>query len=215
MKQVITKDGSVTFFNEHYKETYHSVTGAIEESFKKFVFPSKIPELAEKESISILDVCFGLGYNSCAAIDLIHDISPSCRIRIVALEKDEKLKDAVQRISPWLKHYFIIKEAYRDKEYNRNNVEIRMVFGNAETEIKKINETFDAIFHDPFSPKKNPELWTEDFFSEEYRLLKKKGRLTTYSCARVVRDNLKKSGFVVEDGPRVGRRGPSTIAVKQ
>ncbi|MBN1156979.1 hypothetical protein JXA85_05150, partial [Candidatus Woesearchaeota archaeon] len=163
MKQITTKDGSVTFLNEEYKETYHSVSGAIEEAFKKFVFPARIQELAEKKGVAILDVCFGLGYNSCAAMDLIHDINRECEISIVALEKDEKLRDYIKELFPELKHYFIIKDTYRDKGYKKNNIEIKLMFGNAEEKIKELGKRFDAVFHDPFSPKKNPELWTEDF----------------------------------------------------
>ena len=44
--------------------------------------------------------------------------------------------------------------------------------------------------------------------------MNKKGILTTYSCARQVRENLKKAGFIVKDGPCVGRRAPATIALK-
>ena len=42
----------------------------------------------------------------------------------------------------------------------------------------------------------------------------KESILATYSCARIVRDNLKEAGFEVFDGPSVGRRAPSTIAKK-
>ena len=68
------------------------------------------------------------------------------------------------------------------------------------------------MFLDPFSPPKNPELWTESFFREVKKLMKPKAILATYSCARIVRDNLKKAGFIVKDGPIIGRRSPSTLA---
>ena len=60
--------------------------------------------------------------------------------------------------------------------------------------------------------KKNPELWTEEFFKQLRKLIKPDGILTTYSCAGNVRRNLKAAGFQVKDGPCVGRRSPSTIA---
>ena len=70
MKEVITKDSSITFYNEEYGETYHSVTGAVEEAYKKFAEPA-LEAVKGKNDIKILDVCFGLGYNSAAAIDEI------------------------------------------------------------------------------------------------------------------------------------------------
>ena len=65
-----------------------------------------------------------------------------------------------------------------------------------------------------FRRKRIGEMWTEELFKEVYRVMKKNGKLSTYSCARVVRDNMKKAGFIVKDGPIVGRRSPSTIAIK-
>ena len=47
-------------------ETLHTSTGAISESFEKFIKPLK---LNYEEDIAILDICAGLGYNSSAAID--------------------------------------------------------------------------------------------------------------------------------------------------
>ena len=37
--------------------------------------------------------------------------------------------------------------------------------------------------------------------------------LATYSYAKTIRNNLAKAGFTVKDGPIIGRRSPSTIAV--
>ena len=78
--------------------------------------------------------------------------------------------------------------------------------------IKNLNQKFDAVFLDPFSPKKCPELWTERFFKDIRKLMKQNSVLTTYSCAKITRNNLVNAGFNVKDGPSIGRRAPSTIA---
>lgn len=204
MKKITTKDGSLTFYNEKYNETYHSKTGAMEEAEKKFVEPANI-----KEGMKILDVCFGLGYNSAAAIKKVK------KIKIIALEKDLGILKKIKNIevNKYKKEYTKIKEAARNLYYKDKDVEIRIILGDATKTIKKIEEKFDAVFHDPFSPPRNPEMWTEEFFKEIKKRMKKGARLTTYSCARIARDNLKRAGFKVYDGPCVGRRGPSTVAV--
>jgi len=220
MRELITKDGSITFYSEEYNETYHSVTGAVEEAFKKFVEPTHIANLAELGMVSILDVCFGLGYNSAAAIDKILDVNPECKIIIVGLEKDEKILKAIPGIfCLQIKSYNIIKELVKNKlvnnnyEYDNHNVKINLLVCDALDGIKKLKLRFDIIFHDPFSPKKNPELWTEEFFKELRKHIKEDGVFTTYSCAGQIRRNLKAAGFSVKDGPCVGRRAPSTIAM--
>ncbi len=216
MKQIITKDNSVTLHNREYDETYHSVTGAMEETFEKFIKPCKIKELAEKGKLRILDICFGLGYNAIAAIDTALESNPNCEIEIVSLEQDLKL-DELKKLNPKLKHYSIIKKLELDPINNQyiyedKNIHLIIKLGDAVETIRKVTGKFDAVFLDPFSPKKNSELWTYSFFSEIANRMKKQGILATYSCARMVRDNLVKAGFTVKDGPKVGRRGPSTIA---
>lgn len=212
MREIVTKDGSITFRSDEYNETYHSISGAVEEAFKKFVEPAM--EVAKgKDEISILDVGFGLGYNSAAMMDKILEENLSCEIEIVGIEKDEKILDKIKSLQPMIKTYYVIKDTIENQYYyDCEGIRIKILIGDALKGIKRVKEKFDVILHDPFSPKKNPELWTESFFKALRKLIKKDGILTTYSCARIVRDNLKKAGFKVQDGPKVGRRAPSTIA---
>ena len=236
IKQVITDDNSITYHNEQYGETYHSNSGAIEEAQKKFVDACGIKEFAgEKDSkgfvnhsINLLDVCFGLGYNSAVAIDNILAVNPSCKITIVALENDINILNEIKNLNPAIKSYPLIKELIKKRTQNEfliNNfpVKIKLLLGDARETIITISEKFNFCFLDPFSPKKCPELWTEEFFADIYGLMKpnnsenpdNNSKLATYSCARIVRDNLTKAGFLVKDGPVVGRRAPSTMGVKE
>jgi len=211
---VTTKDGSITFFNETYSESYHSQSGAKEEAVEKFVKPCRIDELAESGRINVLDVCFGRGYNSAALIDEAWKHNPGCRIRIIALENDLLILEKIKGIDIDFKRYDLIREAAEKHCVVRDNVEIRIIVGDARAKIKELDEMFDCVFLDPFSPKKCPELWKKEFFYEISKRMKKTGILSTYSCARIVRDNLKSAGFDVKDGPIVGRRAPGTVAFK-
>lgn len=204
MRKIITKDGSTTYYNEKYDECYHSKTGAVEEAEKKFVEPAKI-----REGVKILDVCFGLGYNTMAAL------KKAKKLKIIGLEKDKEILKKIQGtdVKKYKKEYSKIKEAAKKGYHKDKDSEIKIIMGDATKTIRKIDEKFDAVFLDPFSPPKNPELWTQKFFREIKKRMKKGSILTTYSCARIVRENMRKAGFKVMDGPRVRRRGPSTIAM--
>ena len=217
MDKLITKDGSITFHNDTYDETYHSLSGAEEEAVKKHAEPACIRELAKKGEIRILDVCFGLGYNSAAAIDIALSENPRCKIFIVGLENDKDILNEILTLSPAFKCYDLIKRVVvNNLKLETDNVNIIIKLADARKSILAVKETeFDVVFHDPFSPKKCPELWTKEFFKEVYLRMKTCGILTTYSCARVVRDNLVNAGFAVSDGPSVGRRAPSTVAKKK
>ena len=216
MKKIITPDGSVTFHNEQFDESYHSRSGAKEEAVKKFVEPCKIKELAKTGKVRILDVCFGLSYNTVAAIDAALEENPNCTIEAVGLEIDPEILQAITEIEAPFTNFFMMQEAVKNHyTYEKGNVKIKIILGDATETIKTIHQEFDVVFLDPFSPKKCPQLWTAPFFAEIYKRLVQNGGLATYSCARVVRDNLKAVGFTVIDGPQLWRRGPSTIGVKE
>lgn len=198
MKRTKTDDGTITLYSEEYKEHYHTKSGALEEAEEKYIRPCKVGE-----GDLILDVGFGLGYNAAAAIE--------AGASVVSLEKDKSLLKEIQALDFPLKSYELVKEVAAGKKEGK----IKIILGDARDTIKQINEKFDAVFHDPFSPPKNPELWTEEFFKEIRKRMKKGAVLATYSCARVTRENLKKAGFIIKDGPIIGRRSPSTLAINE
>ncbi|MBU1976249.1 MAG: hypothetical protein KKG59_07645 [Nanoarchaeota archaeon] len=217
LKKVTTKDGSETFYSDEYQEYYHSISGAMEEAFKKFAIPGIKPKL-KKKSIRILHICFGLGYLSAAAIHYIRKNNAKMDVDIIGLEIDQAILDKISEIEvPNLikPDYELIRGLAHNKwELHLGRFHLKMIKGDARHTINDLEGGFDVVFLDPFSPKKCPELWTQKFIKKIYDLMNKKGILTTYSCARSVRNNLEAVGFKVKDGPRVGRRAPSTIAQK-
>jgi tRNA U34 5-methylaminomethyl-2-thiouridine-forming methyltransferase MnmC len=207
MKSIKTKDGSVTYHSEWYGETYHSVSGAKQEAVEKYSRPCGIDS---REKVTLLDICFGLGYNSAAAIDMFS----GKKMKIIALENDPEIVAEIMKIEYPFKCAEIIRKVAADKKYQDDKISIELIMGDARETIKKLSTSFDVVFLDPFSPSKCPELWKKEFFDEIYRVMKKKSVLATYSCAGNVRRALKEAGFSVADGPCVGRRSPSTIATK-
>jgi predicted methyltransferase len=209
MKKIETRDGSFTFLNEEYEEAYHSTTvGALEEARIKYAEPANI-----KKGNNILDFCFGLGYNTIAALKICNDI------KITALELDKEiLKEILTNEVPieYKSQNEEVRKAVLNTINKKHNDKINIIVGNAAEEIKKLpSDSFNAIFFDPFSPSKHKELWSLEVFKECFRVLKPNGRLTTYSCATWIRNNMKEARFEVIDGPIFGRKSASTIAIKQ
>lgn len=208
MKLVKTKDGSYTAYNEVAREHYHSISGALEEAFEKHVYALKI-----EDGMHILDFCFGLGYNSVAAC------KDHSNLQIVGLENDVNILRAMQQIEiP--KIMSIEYNAFRDIAIsldvtdNRNN-RIKILLGDALQKLDKLSQnSFDRVFFDPFSPKKQPEMWSKKVFNKVYNKMKLGGKLSTYSCAKQIRTNMEKAGFSVINGPVIGRKSPATIAIK-
>ena len=69
-----TNDGSVGLFSPTADDIYHSTYGALTEAYEKFILPSNIKDFLKKNSeIKILDICFGIGYNSKSFINFLLD----------------------------------------------------------------------------------------------------------------------------------------------
>lgn len=216
LKKVITADQTETFLNEEVGESYHSHTGAVDEALKKYVIPCKIQDRAKKGMITILDVCFGMGYNSAMAIEVALKENPECIIEVIGLENDPEIIEKIQEVNPPIPFFVHYKKLSPTScQFREKSVHVKILLGDARKRVKEVqDECVDAIFFDPFSPKTQPVMWQESFFKEMYRVLKRDGILATYSCARLGRENMSKAGLFYDDGPMVGRRGPGTLATK-
>lgn len=208
MKKIITQDGSVSFYNEKIRDYYHSKSGAKEEAIEKHA-----KALGVCSDSVIYDICFGLGYNTAAALDMINFG------RIYCFENDIEILKRILEIDADFKSYDIIKKFvknYLEKKetvFEKNGIKLIMVFGDARDTIKEIDNKADFVFFDPFSPSKVPEMWTEGFFRDIKSKMKNKGKLSTYSYTKGVREDLEKAGFKVKKGPVVGGYRPSVIAI--
>jgi tRNA U34 5-methylaminomethyl-2-thiouridine-forming methyltransferase MnmC len=80
----LTSDGSFTFFSQEFTELFHSHFGARQESFQKFAYPTQLQIQAQKPVLRLLDICYGLGYNTAAALQTIWQINPDCQVEIIA-----------------------------------------------------------------------------------------------------------------------------------
>jgi chorismate dehydratase len=222
LSKFLTLDNTETYLNSEVQQTYHSQTGAVEEALKKYSIPCKIAELARSGNVRILDMFFGIGYNSAMAIDVALAENPDCKIEIVAVENDPEIIKKILEVRPPIKAYTLYKELVRGYDikegkfvYEDNNIKITLYVEDAKKASQKLPEKyFDAVFYDPFSPKAQPEMWEIELFQEMYRVMKDSAILATYSCARIIRDNMAAADLVYDDGPIVGRRGPGTVATK-
>lgn len=58
-----TEDGSIGLYSFAEKDVYHSKFGALTEAWEKFILPSGLDKNFNSE-IKVLDVCYGIGYNT-------------------------------------------------------------------------------------------------------------------------------------------------------
>jgi len=236
-----TKDGSYTLNSPNFDgkiETMHNSNGAISESFEKFVKPFKDSYIQNysitdedvfsyENEIKILDICSGIGYNSSAIIDeFLKRNSYNSTISIDMVEISiETLAMGLLIPSP-IESHNIVKKAiesklieedfaklYLEKTEIPENININIFCEDARNIIKNLkNNTYDAIFLDPYSPAMAPELCTVEFFKELKRVIKNNGIIATYTLAAGVRFAFIEAGFYIGEGPVFGRKSGGTIA---
>lgn len=214
-----TADGSATFFSATFGEWFHSRSGAYAEARSTYVQATQLVERAQqREGLTILDVCYGLGYNTAAALEALWAVRPDAPIRLVGLELDETVPRAAIAqglLKNWPPAVQATLTTLAATHQVRSALEADLLIGDARQQMRQLVEQAfqaDVIFLDPFSPPRCPQLWTVEFLSLVAQCLHPQGLLATYSCAAAVRTALQLAGLHLGSLTVLGRRWPSTLA---
>ena len=195
---VLSNDGSFTAYSKEYDEHYHSTKdGALKESISKHINPAFSIKKNQKE-INILDICFGLGFNTFATLLFYKQNNLTSKLKIYSPELDSSLvKSLINFRYPKEFEEFkpIIKAICEDGIYEDDNFYIEVFLGDAREYIKNFTNKFDIVYQDAFSPTTNPILWTKEYFCDISDAIKKDGILTTYSVALRTRLALYENSF--------------------
>lgn len=216
----ITEDGSYTFFSEEFQECFHSRSGAKQEAEQKFVQACRLPQLAlERSRLFLLDICYGLGYNSAAALAAIWAVNPNCHVTLLALESDPLVPQSAiahHLLTPWPAPVStLLAQLALQESLVTPLLTAQLRLGDARQTLPTLQQQgflADAIFLDPFSPPQCPQLWTVEFLRLVAQCLAPPGYLATYSCAAAVRKALQLKGLKIGPSLQVGRRSPGTLA---
>jgi tRNA U34 5-methylaminomethyl-2-thiouridine-forming methyltransferase MnmC len=201
-ERTMTEDGTPTFWHAGYREHYHSRHGALQEANLKFVRPSGLAQrLQAGGRIDLLDVCFGLSYNSFAAAALAREGGGGASLEITALEIDRGVvAAAVTALAGTLPAWWLelVGEAIAQGRAACGPVALVFNWGDARSTLAALPEgSADLLYHDPFSTQRTPQLWSVDFFRQARRVLRPDGALLTYSQSGAVRSGLMAAGFDV------------------
>lgn len=199
---VLTKDGSLTLRSAIFKETYHSIHGAVTESKHVFiqeglqyVFESKPTD------ISILEFGFGTGLNALLSCEFAEKHSAKINYHSLelypislseAISMDygqelingtaimQKLHDANWELSTFIENHF---------KLTKNKISF---------ELYKPDIQFDIIYHDAFAPSTQEMFWLNPFIQQCYDWLLPKGILVSYCAKGSFKRALRGAGFIIE-----------------
>lgn len=179
----ITEDGSIGLYDKKLDEVYHSKFGAKKEAIEKFIEPALV--LKDKKDLKILDICYGIGYNTKCLLMYFKNIK---KIDCVEINKDLVLNsykfDFDEKINAFIKDNL-------DKKSDLIQFHIEDI----RKFIQKTDEKYDIIFHDGFCPNKQPELWSEELIFEISKKLN--GIYCTYNHSKPVLNALNKANLTV------------------
>lgn len=211
----LSEDGSFTAYSKEYDEHYHSTKdGALSESLLKHVLPA-FGLMQDKESIYILDICYGLGFNTLATLYHHRQNAMTSKLYIYSPELDGALIKSLKDFTypqEFATFTDIITKLSEDGVYEDEFFYIEVFIGDAREYVRRFHDTFDIVYQDAFSPKANPALWTQEYFADIQNAMKRSGVLTTYSIALPTRIALHENGFHIYLNSGEGYRNATLAA---
>lgn len=214
LKEVTTDDGTVTLYNEKFNEACHSTSGATQETITHYFNGCKVAEkLRNLKKINILEIGFGTGNGFVTTYRKIKSCNlEEYPIKFVSLELD------IENIEWAIKHYPELNNLPINSnqiKFKIENIELEIHLGDARKTIQNLNEKFDCIYQDAFSPKRNPTLWTTEWFEDLKKLSKSDTILSTYSASSAIQKSLLNAGWKIYPGEKFGPKRASTRATLQ
>lgn len=203
-----------TPFSESYGDVYHSTAGGPDQARHVFLAGNGLPGRWQgRERFVILETGFGLGLNFLATWAAWKSDPGRCpRLHFVSVEKHPfATADLATAHAAWpefarlsaelCRHWPLLVPGVHRLHLEGGRVVLTLVFGDATEVLRRIDAGVDAFYLDGFSPARNPELWSPQFFRALSRLAAPGATLATWSVAGAVREALAAAEFDLEKRP--------------
>ncbi|WP_127716149.1 MnmC family methyltransferase [Halobacteriovorax sp. HLS] len=218
-KLVETEDSSFTLYSSYFDENCHSTSGAVEETEYNYILGCEILSQSKiANPFTIFEVGLGLGLGPKLSYENLE--SQNVEIKFISTEIDEGLihwvSDNID--CPIFKNLEKIKLNDLTYYYSKNNnFEFYILLGDARQTTplaakEGLLKDVLSIFQDPFSHKKNPTLWTCEWFSLLKEVAHDSVIMATYSGHISVRKSMFHAGWKVFKRDGFGVKRSMTIA---
>ncbi len=205
-REIITEDGSTTLFSKLYDEACHSTAGAIQETQLHYIQGCQVEnKLQNQTAMNILEVGFGTGIGFLETYKVLSKYQKA--VNFISLEIDKEL------IEIFAKNYgYEFLENSNTYTLKLNHINLIIYLGDARETIKQVKEKFHAIYQDAFSPKRNADLWTTEWFSALKERSSQDCIMSTYSASSSIRKSMISAGWKLYSGDKFGPKRTSTRA---
>jgi tRNA U34 5-methylaminomethyl-2-thiouridine-forming methyltransferase MnmC len=222
IRPIKSADGSFTLKNLSLNEHYHSLDGAIRESFHVYIQHGLLEISKTKKEIKVFELGLGLGYN--AFLTLKTAIEKSLRIEYYC---SEIFPIGFETILSWGIPEAGIEKKDRNlyKEIHQADWETKIVLNSnfclfktkepIETlNISELMGSIDVLYFDAFAPSKQPDIWRPELLKKCSDLLQAGGIFVTYCSQGQFKRDLSRIGFRLENKPGFGKKREMTVGTK-
>ncbi len=211
--------GALSIRDNDSMEIMHNPVGPWVEANSLYITQShlnrRLGEELDKELV-IFDVGLGAAANALAALHCARSLSARRPLRMVSFERDlDLLKFALENAHHFdhFKGYEPAVQSILDNGlWEEPGIRWELRHGNFVELIESEPCFANIIFYDPYSSKKNQEMWGPEIFTKVRRKCSEDGLLLTYSRATPIRVGLLMSGFFVGVGISTGAKDETTQA---
>ncbi|RXJ87259.1 TIGR01212 family radical SAM protein [Arcobacter sp. CECT 8985] len=191
----LLEDKSITIWDKKYKDFYHPKSGAYVQAKELFIKQSKLENRLKEKEINLLDIGFGMGYNSLEAIKLPKEN----KLNITALDKNKLIIKQAAKLIKNIKEKDILKTIFSTYKYKDDKNNLELFIGDARHTIKKLSKKYDIVFLDTFLPNLNPSLLTYDFINLLKEVITKNAIIICSQNNTLVKGAFKEVGFSYEE----------------
>ena len=226
MSRLVSVPIAQVTFNEHgipysteFADIYHPAAGADAQARHVFLAGNDLPgRWQDRGQFTILETGFGLGLNFLETWRALEeDARAPQRLHFVSVESRPLARDAMAGLhARWPEHALRSRElcagwpaplaGFHRIFLAHDRIVLTLLLGDAADMLPQLEARADALFLDGFTPSKNPQLWSQDVFTELARLAAPGATLATWTVAAPVRDGLAAAGFVVEKRRGLGNQ---------
>ena len=228
MRIIVTADGSRTVSSPTYGETYGSTHGALSEALHVYLQGSGVAHrLATHQPTRVLEIGFGTGLNFLVTAEAA--VRAGTALHYTSFEREPLPTDIIAAVhhGPESSAELVaaLVEGLAASSTPTDGPRRRLLFGGSGAVVLDLvladareaeqlgylgrgEAAYHAIYLDAFSPKTNPELWTDDYLRALAAAIAPGGSLATFTVSGTVRRALASAGLTVSkrQGPPGGKR---------
>lgn len=207
-KIVETEDGSSTLFSDLFKEHYHSIHGAVQESLHVFIRAGFDEVVKANQNVSVLEIGFGTGLNALLTMQAAEDNGVRVyynswekyppQLAILRLLNYPEFLENENANQNWRA---ICDAPWNEKSELNSQFSIEKRLGDILDWNPTIDNYFHLVYFDAFGFEVQPEMWSSSQFEKIWKVMMPGGCLVTYAARGVLKRTLLNIGFKVEKLP--------------